>query len=203
MNCVKKLAETKVVKSLKRETFNRLKGLKPSIWLVHRLFIAPQQVWTIMISSSHTYLVEDFFKWLGVQTALQALTSSLFWAWCLLHSACGPFLEMNCHVSSLLMFGIYWAGTYIQRTKVPIFGKKNGLQISIKIFCKTSSCGETNIWMWGKCEIRMNGGVCKILCYFSRFWQIVDIGAFRPVLHLNFLLTYVQKNIAKDMSSWK
>ena len=53
--------------------------------------------------------------------------------------------------------------------------------------------------MWGESEIGMNGGVCKILCYFSRFWQIVDIGAFRPVLHLNFLLTYVQKNLAKNM----
>ena len=56
--------------------------------------------------------------------------------------------------------------------------------------------------------------VCKILCYFSRFWQILDIGAFRPVLHLNFLLSLraqkkmakkdVQKNMAnKNASSWK
>ena len=43
--------------------------------------------------------------------------------------------------------------------------------------------------------------VCKILCYFSRFWQILDIGAFRPVLHLNFLLSLrAQKRWLKKMS---
>ena len=108
--------ETKVVKSLRTESCNSLKGPQPSILWVQRLFVT--------------------------------------------HSASAAAVEC------------------VGKIKVFRFLR----EISVIV----NSCVK-------KYEQGMNGGVCKILCYFSRFWQIVDIGAFRPVLHLNFLLTCPKK----------